>query len=142
MPDPGMLSPTAVDIPSPELHEATVLDSASSRDAEVRCVVPSLDEHLATDPMPWRPYITAEGEFWPKSGDRAVVTAHTDGTPLIAWWEPAGGAAAAIEGPGVRAIVHGADREVSRGAAPGVRIWIGSVVPHGMLDNDLLAKYA
>lgn len=91
-PDPGILSPDAVDIPAPELHEATILDDASERGEEVRCVIPSLSEQLSTDPMPWMPYMTAEGEYWPKKGNRALVTAQLDGPPVIVWWMPGAGA--------------------------------------------------
>lgn len=136
------LANSTIEPAAPELREGTVLDDATERGQEVRCIVPSLDANLATDPMPWRPYTTAEGEFWPKKGDRVVLGYQPDGPPAIQWWEPAAGSKATVEGPGVRAIVHGADPSVVRGAWPGIRIWVGSVIPDGMEDNDLLAKYA
>lgn len=90
MADPSQLHPSAVDIPAPEIHEATILDNAKARGEEVRCIVPFLDKGLASDPMQWMPYTTAEGEFWPKGGDRALVSAHVDGPPaVLAWWPKA-----------------------------------------------------
>lgn len=91
MPDPALLAPSAVEIPAPELHEARVLTSATSLGQEVRCIVASFDELLSTDPMPWQPYVTAAGIFYPKKDDRAVLSYQTDGTPLIVWWEPSAG---------------------------------------------------
>jgi hypothetical protein len=88
MPDPSLLAPSAVTIPGPELRDAVVLDDATARGQEVRCTVESLDPLLATDPMPFKPYMTAEGEFWPKKGDRAVISAQTDGLPVILIWWP------------------------------------------------------
>jgi hypothetical protein len=89
MSDPALLHPSSVDIPAPEGHEATVLDNATTRGEEVRCIVPSLDKGLASDPMEWMPYMTVEGEFWPKRGDRAVINEHVDGPPVIVFWRPA-----------------------------------------------------
>lgn len=74
----------------PELQEAEVLDNATEPDQEVRCVVASLDPQLATDPLPWPPYVTPAGFFYPKRGDRAVVGSPPDGPPVIlAWWPAA-----------------------------------------------------
>jgi hypothetical protein len=88
MPDASQLTPGAVEIPDAELHEATILDNAEALGQEVRCVVPTLDPQLATDPAAWRPLTTVVGEFWPKKGDRALVTRQVGGPPLIDWWEP------------------------------------------------------
>lgn len=142
MADLSDLHNSTVPAPSPEIHEAVVLDDATARGQEIRCVIRSFGEGYATDPMAWEPYTTAEGEFWPKKDDRAVLSFAPDGPPVIQWWEPAADREVSIGGPGIQAIVHAANSAVKRGSAPGVRIWIGSVVPDGMLDNDLLVKYA
>lgn len=89
MADVSLLHPSAVDIPAPELHEATVLDNATEQRQTVRCMGAWLGEGLASDPMEWTPNTTAEGEFWPKRGDRAVVSDHVDGAPVILFWRPA-----------------------------------------------------
>jgi hypothetical protein len=89
--DARTLAPSAVTIPPPELHEALILDSATELGKAVRCTVASLDPLLATDPMPWQPYVTAAGAFYPKKGDRALLSYQVDGTPLIVWWEPSAG---------------------------------------------------
>ena len=90
MADPAELAPSAVSIPPPELSEATVLDDATEPGQQVRCVIPSLDPHLATDPMQWMPYPTAAGVFYPKKGDRAVVGKPPQGPAVIlAWWPSA-----------------------------------------------------
>lgn len=141
MADLADLHNSTVSAASPELHEAVVLDDAVERRQEIRCVVPSFGDGYASDPMGWNPYTTAEGEFWPKEGDRAVLSFAPDGPPVIQWWEPSAPREPSIAGSGVQVIVHGSDPEVHRGSAPGIRIWIGSVVPEEMLDNDLLAKY-
>jgi hypothetical protein len=94
MPDPRVLTPSAVDIPAPELREAIVNEDATALGQEVKCVVPSHADHLTTDPLPWSPVTTAEGEFWPKKGDRAQVAFPPDGPPVIHWWAPSGGATA------------------------------------------------
>jgi peptidoglycan/xylan/chitin deacetylase (PgdA/CDA1 family) len=91
MPEPRDLTASAVDIPEQELHEAVVLDDATEPGQEVRCIVPSFAEHLATDPMPWTPYVTPAGIFYPKQGDRALLSYQVDGTPVIVWWEPSNG---------------------------------------------------
>lgn len=82
------LTPSAIELPAAELHEAVVLDDATAIGQEIRCVVESLDPLLATDPMQWVPYVTALGEYWPKAGDRAVVTEQPDGPSVIAFWLP------------------------------------------------------
>jgi hypothetical protein len=88
MASPAQLSPSAVTIPPPELHEATILDNATALGEEVRCVIPSLDPLLATDPMPWPVVTTSEGSFYPKKGERAQLAYPIDGPPVIHWWEP------------------------------------------------------
>jgi hypothetical protein len=90
MPEPRDLTASAVDVPGPVLHEATVLDDATEPGQEVRCVVPSFSEQLSEDPMPWMPYVTAAGVFYPKKGDRAVLGDPDAGPPVIlAWWPDA-----------------------------------------------------
>jgi hypothetical protein len=90
MPDPRQLGPGAVDIPPPELHDAQVAEDAIAPGEEIRCVVESLDPLLATDPMPWTPYVSPDGFFYPKKGDRAVLGFPVDGPPVIvAWWPQA-----------------------------------------------------
>lgn len=88
MTDPAHLSPSAVTIPPPELHEAIVHDNASADREEVRCIVPSKDQSAATDPMPWMPYVTPAGVFYPKRDDRAILGFPIDGPPLILYWQP------------------------------------------------------
>jgi hypothetical protein len=89
MSDPAGLSNQLVPEASPELREATVLTDATERGEEIRCTTISLGELISTDPLPWRPFTTAAGEFWPKKGERAVLAFPPDGPPVIAWWEPA-----------------------------------------------------
>jgi len=86
--DPSQLTAVAVTAPLPELHEAVVLDDASAPGEAIRCIVPSHSEQAATDPMPWQPYVTAVGFFYPKEGDRALLSYQPDGAPLIVWWVP------------------------------------------------------
>lgn len=88
MPNPAELSPSAVTIPEAELHEAVVLDDAMEPGREVRCTRDSLDHLLADDPMPWAPYVTPDGFFYPKEGDRAVLGFPVDGDPVILQWWP------------------------------------------------------
>jgi len=87
-PNPSDLAPSAVRIPDPELREAIVLDDAAEPGRVIRCVVPGLDPLLATDPMPWFPYVTAAGLFYPKRDDRAVIGKAPDGAPVILFWWP------------------------------------------------------
>jgi hypothetical protein len=88
MPNPAELGPGAVPLPEPQSYEATVLDDATATGQEVRCSRPSLDELLADDPMPWTPYVTEAGVFYPKRGDRAIVGFPDGGTPVISQWWP------------------------------------------------------
>lgn len=88
MADPRLLGAGAVDVPPPELHDAEISEDATAPDQEVKCVVPSLDLLLATDPMPWRAHFTADGFFYPKKGDRAVLGYPVDGPPVILEWWP------------------------------------------------------
>jgi hypothetical protein len=90
MTDLSQLTPSAVSIPPPELHEALVHDDATEPGELIRCMVPSFDPLAASDPMPWMPHVTAAGVFYPKRGDRAVLAYQVDGTPVIlAWWPDA-----------------------------------------------------
>jgi hypothetical protein len=92
MPNPSELGPGAVALPEPQSYEATVLDDATVAGQEIRCSRPSLDELLADDPMPWTPYVTEAGVFFPKRGDRAIVGFPDGGTPVISQWWPDGAA--------------------------------------------------
>jgi hypothetical protein len=89
MPNLVELTPSGVDIPQGELHEAEVLTDATEIGEEVRCVIPTDGELQSTDPMPWQPWTTSKGTFYPKKGNRALVSAHPDGPPVIVWWHPA-----------------------------------------------------
>jgi hypothetical protein len=88
MPNPASLTASAVDIPDAELHEAVVLDSASALGEEIRCTIPSFSERYFTEPMPWSPYVTPAGFFYPKKDDRAVLGYPVDGPPVILEWWP------------------------------------------------------
>jgi hypothetical protein len=88
MPNLADLHNSTVSAPSPELHEALVLDDATERGQDIRCVIPSFGEGFASDPMAWEPYTTAAGEFWPKKDERAVLAFPPDGPPVVVWWEP------------------------------------------------------
>lgn len=93
MPNPAELSPSAVEIPDPQLHEAVVLDDAKAFGEEVRCSRPELDALLADDPMPWTPITVAGlGTFYPKKGDRATIAFPDGGMPVISQFFPAVGA--------------------------------------------------
>ncbi len=144
MADLADLHNSTVSTTDPELHEAVVLDDATERGQEIRCVIPSFGEGYASDPMAWEPYTTATGEFWPKRGDRVVVTAHADGPPVIVWWEPVGerDPDSVTGGDALGVIVHGEDPNVARGTSHSHYVWIGTVRPNFADDLDLLAKYA
>jgi hypothetical protein len=88
MPNPGELTPGAVEIPDAELQEAIIFDDAAAVGQEVRCTAPDFDPLKATDRMPWMPFVTPGGLFYPKRGDRAVIGSPPDGPPVILWWQP------------------------------------------------------
>lgn len=88
MPDPSLLTPSAVDKALPELHDAIVNEDASAPGQEVICVIPEYDPLMARDPMPWTPVVTPDGFFYPKRGDRAVLGYPVDGDPVILEWWP------------------------------------------------------
>ncbi|HVQ60373.1 MAG TPA: hypothetical protein VMS60_15845 [Solirubrobacterales bacterium] len=80
----------AIDEGRPQDFEARVLDDALAPGEAVRCVLPALAEHLASDPLAWMPYTTPAGIFYPKHGDRALVTEPDGGPPaIVAWWPSA-----------------------------------------------------
>lgn len=79
----GSIPPTV-----PVLEEAKVKDNATGSNDEVRLVIPSVDPHQATDPMPWMPFVTGDGVFYPKVGDRAVLAHPESGAPYISFWQP------------------------------------------------------
>jgi len=142
MPDLTRITPSAISIPSPELREATVLDDATEVGQAVRCVVPSLDSNLATDPLAWTPVTTATGEYWPRSGERALLAYHQDGPPVIVFWEPGEREAdAAVGSDALGVIVHGSDSSVARGKGHSHYVWIGDVEPENAVLYDLLTKY-
>lgn len=88
MATPADLTPSAVPQAPPELRTAEVLDEAVAEGQLVRCTIAALDPLLATDPMPWRPYVGAAGIFYPKRGDSALVGQPLDGPPVILEWWP------------------------------------------------------
>ena len=68
-----------------------ILDDATGPGQEVRCRHRD-DPTRATDPMPFTPYtITAEGTWYPKRGERAIVLEPVNGPPVITDWWPAAG---------------------------------------------------
>lgn len=70
--------------------EAVAHDSAISPTDEIRAKVPGFDPNTATDPMQWTPYVTGDGVFYPKVGDRVVIAYPDEGPPIIlAWWPKA-----------------------------------------------------
>jgi hypothetical protein len=83
MADPRDLTPGAVSLPPRELRTAVVLDDVVSEDQLVRCVVPSLDPQLATDPMRWEAFTRPSGFFYPKRGDEALLAYPLDGPPVV-----------------------------------------------------------
>jgi hypothetical protein len=79
----GSIPPTEGNLVEAKLH-----DSANAVGEEVRCKIPSIDPNTATDPMPWMPYVTGAGVFYPKVGDRALIAFPEEGPPVIIWWVP------------------------------------------------------
>jgi hypothetical protein len=88
MPNLTDLTPAGAPRPEPELHEAMILDDATAADQEVRCTRTSLDPLLADDPMQWTPYVTGDGVYYPKRGDRAVIGFPEEGAAVILQWWP------------------------------------------------------
>lgn len=82
----GAIAPT-----EPNLVEAKLHDSAEGPTDEVRCRIPSIDPDVATDPMAFMPFVTGDGVFYPKVGDRALVAFPDEGPPVIVWWRPKAG---------------------------------------------------
>jgi hypothetical protein len=73
-----------------EVLEAIVNEDATAPGQLVTCTIPAEDPTAATDPMPWMPYATGDGVFYPKRGDRAKVSENGDGPGVIlAWWPSA-----------------------------------------------------
>jgi hypothetical protein len=90
MPDPSLLTPSAVARSAPETHDAVVNQDATVEGQEITCVIPEFDPLIATDPMPWNPLSTPAGWFYPKRGDRALLCYPVDGDPVILeWWRNA-----------------------------------------------------
>jgi hypothetical protein len=89
MADPRNLGPGAVRTPPPAAVEAEIFDEATEPGQSVRCVRPLVDPLTATNPMPWWPYVTGGGVFYPKRGDRAILLYPADGPPVISQWWPA-----------------------------------------------------
>lgn len=90
MPDPAELDPRAVPAEEPVFYEATVHTDASVPGEHVSCIIPSEGKHLETDPLQWMPYVTPEGFFYPKRGDRALIGDPISGPEaIVAWWPKA-----------------------------------------------------
>jgi hypothetical protein len=82
---PRSLGASAAPRQQKSIVDREVLDDATAAGQEVRCS--SFDPTFTTDPMPWTPYVTDEGVFYPKRGARAVLVYPVDGPPVIvAWW--------------------------------------------------------
>lgn len=88
VPNPADLTPSAVELPDPEVHDARVSEDAVGPDDLVRCVIPDHTERLTTDPLPWTPYVKKAGFFYPKKGDRAILAFPVDGPAVILEWWP------------------------------------------------------
>jgi len=88
MPRLGEMDPQSIEIPDPQVLEAEVIDNATARDDQVRCVVESFSPHHYWGPMQWAPVVDAAGVFYPKKGDRALVVDPEGGPPAIVAWFP------------------------------------------------------
>ena len=88
MPNSAELHASSVELPGPGTLEGEILDPADVPEDEVRCIVPAADGgRFATDPCDWTPYPGPDGLYYPKKGDRALVSVH-DGPDTIIFWEP------------------------------------------------------
>lgn len=80
----------------PQLHEATVAETPSSHDQQIRVVIPTFSFQDRIGPCPWTPRVEPHPEpdnpsavifRFPTRGDRAAVAFTADGDPwIVAWW--------------------------------------------------------
>ena len=88
MPDPASLTPGAVPLTDVPLRKAEINEDATAGDQMLKCRIGG----WTTDFCPWNPVTTAAGEFWPKRGDRALVSVLADDPEVVVWWTPSAGA--------------------------------------------------
>lgn len=81
------LSDRAVAVPEAQVFEATIAADADGL-APVRVVIPEFDPDLSFGPAPWMPVARADGIYYPKKGDRAVVLRPDPASVWIAAWTP------------------------------------------------------
>lgn len=81
------LSDKAVALPEQAVYEAVVAEDATNL-APVRVVVPTFSSDLSFGPAPWSPVTRADGVYYPKRGDRAVVLRPEPSSLWIAVWTP------------------------------------------------------
>lgn len=56
--------------------------------APIEVVIPDFDPFLTFGPAPWVPVVRADGIYYPKKGDRALVVRPSELEVWIAAWEP------------------------------------------------------
>lgn len=78
---------------APAVPEATTFEAIIARDADginpVFVVIPDFDRDLLLGPAPWSPVVRADGLYYPKRGDRAVIVRPTPASVWIVTWTPA-----------------------------------------------------
>lgn len=81
------LSDAAVQVPDSQVHDARIARDRSTIDP-VFVVIPDFDHNLLFGPAPWSPVARADGLYYPKKGDRAVVVRSGPDTVWIVGWTP------------------------------------------------------
>ena len=90
MPDPLSLSPSAVDVPEPQVWQAIVATDAVVVTDEVYVTIPSFDsgdgQVWKHGPCKWSARIEGASLFYPKRGDPCVVNISEEGIVVITQW--------------------------------------------------------
>jgi hypothetical protein len=85
--DLNELSANAVQVPQTQTFSARVARDADGF-APVDVIIPEFDPFLTFGPAPWVPVVQADGIYYPKEGDRALVVRPSELEIWIAAWQP------------------------------------------------------
>lgn len=86
------LSAKAVRVPPTQAFTGRIANDSDGF-APVNVTIPDFDPYLTFGPAPWIPVVKADGIYFPKKGDRALIIRPSDLDVWIAAWEPTAGEA-------------------------------------------------
>lgn len=146
MPEPNALTPSAVDVPDPQVWDAYIATDATTEEDDVFVTIPAFDDDQGWrhGPCAWSGVVNEHGLFFPKRGDKCTVAISATNEVSIITFTPTGiipdksigGDSSILEEEGLGVVVHGEDENAVRPSGFKYRRWIGKKIPLNAVEFD------